>query len=233
MKIALVALLSCTGIGTSVGLAVQQRLATPTLTPRQAEILSHMDLVDMEDDHGVLHRTLIITGVNVQIAAGDGSHFSSMQTGNLIVGYPNRAPSGSHNIIHGESASAVDSSSCLVSGYVAEAYNSVNSVVIGWGSRIENGNNDAVVGGKENRILNLTSGGTGFNVVTGGEGGFICGGEGSVIMGGLDNHIQSPGLCNTIAGGFQNFVAAEQAACLSSGDSFASVATQNRPVVAT
>ena len=41
-------------------------------------------------------------------------------------------------------------------------------------------------------------------------------------MGGLDNHIQSPGLCNTIAGGFQNFVAAEQAACLSSGDSFES-----------
>src|ERR1700752_1303410 len=81
------------------------------LTAEQAEILSHMRLVTLDDGTGNPKKTLRIFGINVQIVNGTGSTETATGVGNLIVGY-NEAGSqsgdvrtGSHNIVTGRLSS--------------------------------------------------------------------------------------------------------------------------------
>src|SRR5688572_7352209 len=67
--------------------AFQSPQARVLLTPEQAEILSHMSLVMLDDGTGNPKKTLRISGLNVQIVNGLGSTQTADGTGNLIVGY--------------------------------------------------------------------------------------------------------------------------------------------------
>ena len=78
----------------------------------QAEILSHMGIVYLDDGQGGSHKAIRFTAVNVQIVNGSGSTDGLPNgSGNLIVGYnetgnlsgDNR--SGSHNIVGGKANS--------------------------------------------------------------------------------------------------------------------------------
>ncbi len=92
-----------------------------TLTPEQAEILSHQSIVYLDDGQGGTVKTLRISGINVQVVNGldatngyptDPDSIDLMETqtnglGNLLVGYneignPNGDDrTGSHNIVVG------------------------------------------------------------------------------------------------------------------------------------
>ena len=92
-----------------------------TLTPEQAEILSHQSIVYLDDGLGGTVKTLRISGINVQVVNGldatngfpgnpDSTDPLDTQTnglGNLIVGYnepgnPNGDDrTGSHNVVFG------------------------------------------------------------------------------------------------------------------------------------
>src|SRR5262245_10676857 len=127
----------------------------PTLTAEQAAVLSHMRLVDMPDRSGVPHLTLLIEGINVQIASGDDNHYSPLMAGNLIIGYPHAAPSGSHNFLQGEDSAIDRSNSCMVSGPGSAIVDSLDAFIMGRSGLIRNGRGDAIFGGDGNSMQNL------------------------------------------------------------------------------
>src|SRR5262245_38983430 len=102
-------------------MGVQTRRPASVLTPEEAAILARMSLVDVLDDNGVTSKTILISGVNLQIVSGDGNFASPLRAGNLIIGYPSNAPSGSHNLLLGEVFTASNSSGCLLAGAQALA----------------------------------------------------------------------------------------------------------------
>lgn len=191
----------------------QQPQRFPRLTAEQAEILSHLSIVHLDDGQGGLVKTIRFTGVNVQIVNGlgatngrpedpsDPSIVVTNGVGNLLIGYHEAASTpirtGSHNIVCG----------------VENAYSSCGTVVSGGGNRTSapyslatglfnaaTSKYAAVVGGESN-----TSGAPG-SVVIGGQrnkaGGSYYPPANAVVVGGFENEAQSGH--SVVAGGTFN-----------------------------
>lgn len=164
---------------------VQPLAAPPRLTPEQAEILSHLSLVYLDDGQGGTRKTIRVRGVNVQLVNGlgatngyptdpttvDDTLTTTNGLGNLILGYDDlpRNPTapldrtGSHN---------------LVAGF---------------------GHNYSSFGGQVVGFENTTS--AAYAVVSGG-GANVASGVISAVAGGINNH--ASGVDAAISGGFQN-----------------------------
>lgn len=181
-----------------------------------------MSLVDMPDGQG-FHRTLVITGLNLQLVSGDDDSYSPLQTANLIVGYA-VAPTGSHNILHGEGSTIDRSSGCMVSGRGSSAYQSQNCVVIANQGYVSNGLNDVIVGGSDNSIHHEAPFSARASVVVGGVSNIICSGEYAFIGGGYTNSLMAHGLANTIVGGADNLIGPEPAICFSTSPTYTACA---------
>jgi len=185
------------------------------LTPEQKEILSHLSLVDLPDGAGGTNRTLVISGVNVQIVNGLGatngyppnpnsivsSEVAVNGLGNLILGYDELVQftgrkTGSHNLVIGPY-----NSYSSFGGAVAGRFNRVEGtmgVSLGGSSNTARGINSAVLGG----VSNLASGD--LSVVSGGLGGEAMSVQ-TTVMGGQFNH--ATGLNSSALGGFRNVAA--------------------------
>jgi len=209
-----ISLAACTlGLGLLIVTQGHQQLAV--LTPEQAAILSHLSIVDIPDDNGILHQTVRLSGMNLQIASGDGLLNSSMQTGNLIVGYPQFVPSGSHNVLVGDVIGVSDSSGCMLAGPSALVMQSDSSYVFASEATVINAPRSALLGGSSNSV----QGGT-LGTVVGGSTNCICAGTEDVVVGGIMNCIQSPGRANFCGGGAGNEIGEDPSVCLRNGNSF-------------
>ena len=201
---------SLVGLGYQSGITIRGRdvqpLATPPrLTPEQAEILSHLSLVHLDDGQGGTRKTIRVTGVNVQLVNGlgatngypldpttfDDTLTSTNGLGNLILGYDDlprntTAPldrTGSHNLIagfghnySGFGGQAVGFEHTISAGY---------AVVSGGGANIASGSLAAVAGGINNHASGVDS----------------------AISGGFQN--QATGFVATVSGGVQNLASGD------------------------
>lgn len=179
-----------------------------TLTPEQREILSHMNLVYLDDGYGnLVNKTIRITGVNVQIVNGlqatNGNPLSpdTIATsltavngvGNLILGYNELGNAngddrtGSHNLVVGH----------------GNTYASFGGIVAGWDNTIGNPANPrvgayaTVAGGTLNRATSTSA------AVAGGKSN-VAGNDATAVLGGENNLVS--GDYGTIVGGHDNFV---------------------------
>ncbi len=95
------------------------------LTPEEAEILSHMSIVMLDDGSGGQCKAIQFSGVNVRIVNGLGSTGTTNCVGNLIVGYNELRGggddrTGSHNIVGGK-----DHNYTRFGGLVVGQFNSI------------------------------------------------------------------------------------------------------------
>jgi hypothetical protein len=202
------------------------------LTPEQAEILSHMSIVYLDDGVGGLAKTIRIEGVNVQVVNGLGSTETTNGLGNVIVGYqePGNEVSadtrtGSHYVVVGRRHNYSG-----FGGVVAGESNDASgdyAVSVGGRRNQASGNWSAVSGGAHNHASgqNAVVAGGSFNwsgsdstVVVGGEGNHAipagAGGAGNkaVVVGGYDN--RSKGQGSVVVGGRWNETTANYSAIL-------------------
>lgn len=168
-----------------------------TITAEQAEILSHMSLIFLDDGSGnLVNKTIRISDVNLQLVNGTDDTETMNGLGNLIVGYNELGNpalddrTGSHNVVVGKS----------------NTYTRYGSLVTGWQNTSE-GIYTAVTAGNMNAVL------ADFSVITGGLSNttsnlaaIILGGRsntasgfGAAILGGRDN--QATGGSATVTGG--------------------------------
>jgi hypothetical protein len=196
------------------------------LTPEQAEILSHMSMVEIPvDDLGNTAKTIRFTGVNVQVVNGlgvtngdPGDPFEDPRTngtGNLIVGYQElRGPdeahedthrTGSHNLVLGN-LNNYTSIGGLVAGIRNTIAGTYCSVTGGVGNTAE-GFETSVTGGSNNTSRDngtTVSGGygnvaAGYNSsIHGGESNKASGDDASVSGG---SHNEASGHWSTVVGG--------------------------------
>jgi len=206
---------------TLAGVQLRSALQTPAgLTAEQRAILSHLELVDLEDGQGGTVPTIRVTGVNLQLVNGLGATngnpadpFSvdplvaaTNGAGNLILGYaelPVGVPvdrTGSHNLVAG----------------VGQAYASFGGAVLGLRNSIE-APYAAVVGGSSNRATELASavaGGTSnlaggpYSAVGGGAFNWATGDAASVSGGARS---LANGAFASVAGGYKSFASGELA----------------------
>ncbi len=187
------------------------------LTPEQEEILSHLQIVEIDDGHGRPLKTIRFTGVNVQVVNGLGATNGSPNDdgsvdplvtrtnglGNLIVGYQEGRPAGndrtgSHNLVVGLGQS-YSSFGGLIAGGLNTVSGPYGSVTAGTGNTAS-GVLASVTGGVSNAASgpgSLVAGGNQgdaqgmLSVVTGGQ--FNrAGGTFSVVVGGSDNAAGDP-----------------------------------------
>jgi len=177
------------------------------LTDEQAEILGLMSIVERDDGQGGLHKTILISGANVQIVNGSGQTDSTNGTGNLIVGYQEQDPNGdnrtgSHNVVVGQ---LHDYSS--YGGLVVGQNNRISgtyATVTGGHANVASGDRASVSGG----ALNVASGPN--SSITGGEGNKARGKRSTVsggrenIAGGVNNTDPNIGYTSSISGGLGN-----------------------------
>ena len=183
--------------------------AGPVLTAEQAEILSHLSLVQIPiDNQGTLAPTIRITGVNLQLVNGMGSSWgndagnvwdsSTHRTngrGNLVIGYQeNRTDdgvgdtddsnyrTGSHNLVVGAM-----NNYWSWGGLIVGARNATGgwlSTVAGGYNNIANGEAAVVSGGDSNYAIGraaTVSGGWGNSAEA--RGSTVCGGGGNFAYG--------------------------------------------------
>ncbi|MDG2149328.1 MAG: hypothetical protein P8N09_07375 [Planctomycetota bacterium] len=152
------------------------------LSPEQADILSHLSVVYLDDGQGGMVKTIRIDGANLQVVNGQGTSDTTNGLGNLIVGYnelgnPNGDDrTGSHNLVTGQ-ANSFTSHGGLVAGRgnsVSGPWSSVSggrestasdphSSVSGGAGNTASGNFSSISGGDNN-----TAGGT-WSSVSGGR----------------------------------------------------------------
>lgn len=202
------------------------------LTPEQAEILSHMSIVYLDDGQGGQSKTIRMTGVNVQVVNGAGATETTNGLGNLVVGYQELGNevaddirTGSHYIVTGRRNSYTGFGGFLggESNTSSGAYGSVTggrrneasgpwSSVNGGGHNRAGATNSVVCGGSFNYS------GSDSTVVVGGEGNqaLPAGGGGAgnkaVVVGGYDN--RSMGQGSVVVGGRYNETTANYSAML-------------------
>ncbi len=194
------------------------------LTREQAEILSHMSIVHLDDGQGGTAKTIRVTGVNVQIVNGLGATNGLPPTpdaagvangvGNLIVGYnePGNPDgddrTGSHNVVvgHGNTYSGYG-------GLVVAQDNSITSfysVACGGIRNHASAPHSSVLGGAGNSAscgAATSVGGTG-NTASGsvsstfGGGNNVASGRRSWMGGGTYN--VAPGENSSVLGGHMN-----------------------------
>jgi len=144
------------------------------LTAKQAEILSHFDVVDILTKPGSPPaKTIVVSGVNLQIVNGMGTTNSSNGVGNLIVGYQetrgaptpgsNNFRTGSHNILVGYKhnyssygglavgdTNAITGPFCSVSGGAFNEAKGPSASISGGGLCLASGRSSSVSGGNAN-----------------------------------------------------------------------------------
>ena len=124
------------------------------MTPEQADILSHMSVVYLDDGQGGTVKTLDISGINVRIHNGSGTTGGPVDgLGNLIVGYNELGdPSGddrtgSHNLVTGQQNSfssyggLVAGQSNTVSGPWSSVSGGYDNTASGYFSSVSGGSN--------------------------------------------------------------------------------------------
>ncbi len=187
----------------------------PTLTAEQQEILSHMNIVYLDDGQGGQMKTIRVTGVNLQLVNGLGAtngyptdpisnEPALTQTnglGNLIVGYnePGHPAgddrTGSHNLLIGLRMGA----------------SSYGGMAVGLGNRVS-APYATVSGGASNHSTGLAASISGGNAgVASGQTASISGGQVNVasalrstVLGGSFNHADSQE--GVVVGGSGNLV---------------------------
>ncbi len=209
------------------------------LTREQAEILSHMSIVHLDDEQGGTRKTVRFESVNVQVVNGTGTTDGPVNgLGNLIVGYNETGNyfgddrTGSHNIVAG-SESSHSSYGCVIQGLantVAAPYSATlggrknrcfaeQAVVCGGDHNRVTGSAAAVLGGQSN----LASGRRG--TVSGGVGNTASFDE-STVSGGASNLASGP--FAAVSGGAYNTASGHSSAV--SGGSFNQAMAQHSAV---
>ena len=114
------------------------------MTPEQADILSHMSVVYLDDGQGGTVKTIRIDGANLQVVNGQGTTNTTNGLGNLIVGYNELGNfngddrTGSHNLVTGQ----------------ANSFSSYGGLVAGQSNTVS-GRWSSVSGGKDNTASGL------------------------------------------------------------------------------
>ncbi|MEO0650216.1 MAG: hypothetical protein AAFZ65_06025 [Planctomycetota bacterium] len=199
------------------------------LTPEQAEILSHLSLVQLDDGNGGRCKTIRISGVNLQVVNGLGETASTNCLGNVIVGYQEQSDffitdrTGSHNLVVGAKNSYASYGGAVFAedNFILEPYATVtggqfnlasgsHATVAGGNSNNAQGARSAVTGGASNFADGFDAAicGGNFNSATGTQSS-ICGGEGNVatgiqatVSGGRGNRAE--GTYSVVSGGRSN-----------------------------
>ena len=173
-------------------------LAGGGLTSEQAEILSHLSLVDAQDGSGGTVKTLVVDGLNVQIVNGMGATSETNGAGNLIIGYHELRTvgdrrGGSHNLIVGERHNYT-----RYGGIVAGFQNTISgdfSSVTGGSDNVASGVGATVSGGHPNVASEL------YSHVCGGSNN-VASGIHSVVLGGSNNSATAESTTVCGGGGF-------------------------------
>lgn len=194
-----------------------------TLTAEQAEILSHMSLVYLDDGAGnLVNKTIRISDINLQLVNGTDDTETANGLGNLIVGYNELGNptlddrTGSHNVIVGKS-NTYTSYGSLVTGWQNLSDGTYTSVIAG-NMNAATADLSAVTGGLSNTANNFAA------TATGGVGN-TASGFGATVVGGRDN--QATGGSATVSGGRFNIAQGARSSVtggennLASGDSSA------------
>ena len=155
----------------------------PTLTAEQAEILSHLSLVHLDDGQGGTNATVRLAGVNFQIVNGLGGTESVNGVGNLIVGYNELGGSGDERT----------GSHCVVVGSELD-YSSYGGQVLGRENEIASAY-ASVFGGRMSSAVGP------FSVVAGGAFSYVQG-DAASVFGGHNNFASGP--WSTVTGGHIN-----------------------------
>jgi len=203
-----------------------------TLTDEQADILSQMSIVQLDDGLGGLMKTIRFTGVNVQVVNGMGATESTNGSGNLIVGYQELGNgidpddrTGSHYLIVGRRNNYTSYGGVLVGeqnigqGRYGSIYGGRRnrasgpwSTILGGGQNHASGQEAIVVGGVYNFSAGQSSvvvGGGGNKAVSPGGGGTA---NGAVVLGGNNNTARAQN--SVIVGGQNNDTTANNSAIL-------------------
>ena len=173
------------------------------LTPEQAEILSHMSIVQLPDGKGSTTKTIRLSGVNLQIVNGTGTTEGQNGVGNLIVGYnelrigpdTENDRTGSHNVVVG-----IMNNYQNTGGLIAGALNTISgkwSTVTAGSYNTASGNSSSISGGGYNSATGSVSS------VAGGKGG-IASGFASLVGGGQGN--AANGQYSVVCGGHNTTV---------------------------
>jgi len=185
-----------------------------TITAEQAEILSHMTLVFLDDGAGnLVNKTIRISDINLQLVNGTDDTETTNGLGNLIVGYNELGHptvddrTGSHNVVVGKSNSFTSFGS-LVTGWQNMSDGVYTSAVAG-NSNSAMADFSAITGGLSNTASNVAA------IVMGGRSN-IASGFGAAVFGGRDN--LATGGSATVLGGRLN-VAQGPRAVVAGGDS--------------
>jgi len=174
------------------------------ITPEQAEILSHMSILYLDDGLGGTVKTIRLTGANWQIVDGSGATDGAPTgLGNLIVGYNELRGmgddrTGSHNMIGGKEHNYTRFGGLVVG--------KENEILGDWSSVSAGGRNTASatfssVSGGYNNIANAN-----YSAVSGGYRNIASGLASSISGGGVNSATTiyasiSGGLENTASGG--------------------------------
>jgi hypothetical protein len=187
------------------------------LTPEQAQVLSHMRLVTVDDPQMGQLSTLVIEGLNVQIVNGlgatNGNRLAPYSTdpgdvqtnglGNLVLGYnepgywvPERT--GSHGLILG-TGSSYSSFGGIVSGS-SNAVSAPHACVVGGSQNKARGTGAVALGGSANDAsgVGAVAVGGGFNAASGPQAAAI-GGARSLAS----------GTFSSVTGGYKSFAIGE------------------------
>lgn len=190
-----------------------------------SELAKYLDFVNAPDGAGGFIRTLVVSGINVQIVNSTGDTSEINGAGNLIIGYnepavPSGLRTGSHNIIYGKNNGYTQYAG-VVGGEQNNIQSPFSSIIGGRENRttINNGEGGIIIGAQ-----NSETAGT-YAVIVGGNthiadwsnnGSVIVGGEGnsgngvnSVIVGGKSNQIEV--VNSVIVGGAGNRIMHDEA----------------------
>lgn len=163
-----------------------------------SELAKYLDFVNAPNGAGGFVRTLVVSGINVQIVNSTGDTSEINGAGNLIIGYnepaaPSGLRTGSHNIVYGKNNGYTQ-----YAGIVGGEQNNIQSPF------------SSIMGGRENRTT-----------VNNGEGGVIIGAQNSetagayaVIVGGTTHLASWENNGGVIVGGEGNSVREDNSVCV-------------------
>ncbi len=172
------------------------------LTREQAEILSHMSVVYLDDRQGGVVKTIRISECNLQVVNGSGATVNTEDgLGNVIIGYNQGAGAlvddrtGSHNLVLGDSNSYL-----RYGGIVSGTNNAIGGFggcsVIGGDRNVCNSDRAVMIAGESNEMF--ATGGVGATI--GGKFNRVYANR-AVTVGGEWNTILQPAMQSAISGG--------------------------------
>jgi hypothetical protein len=184
------------------------------------ELSKYFNIVDVNDGTGHYVKTIVFSGVNIQLVNGLNATESDNSAGNIIVGYneqtnPSGLRTGSHNIalgqnnqyteyagiVGGERNAIKSPFSSIIGGTdnLTNVNNGEGGIIIGAQNSETQGNHGVIVGG----LSHLTSWENDGGVIVGGEGNVVRF-DNSVIVGGRTN--QADAMNSVVVGGVGNFI---------------------------